>query len=240
MCAQGTPKPAERHRGQVRGLQMTTPFRFGDPRRGFQGCDAAEPTPLALLGEAGKRHVHGQRPAQSSGRSRTTCPKAASEAMNAHLRFDCAKNEEQRTCRALANAVKHGKRALDAGSPSEADPNLRAPASRCRRCRANGNPNPLPLGLHPVATEPVPSRRSRCQPRQARKGAAVAANSGAEARLARSPPTERCPSGRRSTPGKCVWAKAHRGFESLPLRQYRRPHLVPCGNKLSTPCMSCI
>ena len=36
----------------------------------------------------------------------------------------------------------------------------------------------------PMVTVPVPSRRSRCQPRQARKGAAVAAALGAEVWLA--------------------------------------------------------
>ena len=31
-------------------------------------------------------------------------------------------------------------------------------------------------------------------------------------------PQERCPSGLRSTPGKCVYVNAYRGFESLSLR----------------------
>jgi hypothetical protein len=34
------------------------------------------------------------------------------------------------------------------------------------------------------------------------------------------PSLERCPSGLRSTPGKCVYGKTYRGFESLSLRQF--------------------
>ena len=62
-------------------------------------------------------------------------------------------------------------------------------------------------------TDPLATRR--CQPRQARKGATVAATLCAGVWWVRSPPTrqavfasERCPSGRRSTPGKRVWVNS--------------------------------
>ena len=42
-------------------------------------------------------------------------------------------------------------------------------------------------------------------------------------------PPERCPRGRRSTPGKRVWGHTHRGFESLPLRQNNS--LTLCSNR---------
>ncbi len=49
---------------------------------------------------------------------------------------------------------------------------------------------------------------------------------------------ERCPSGRRSTPGKCVYVlKAYRGFESHPLRHCSHEALV---SVLAVACTGCL
>lgn len=40
-------------------------------------------------------------------------------------------------------------------------------------------------------------------------------------------PQDRCQSGLMSTLGKRVWVKAHRGFESLPVRQYYFNFVTP-------------
>ena len=55
-----------------------------------------------------------------------------------------------------------------------------------------------------------PLATTSCEPRQAWKGAAAAADSGAGVWLVGSPPLppERCPHGLRSTPGKCVWVNS--------------------------------
>ena len=88
--------------------------------------------------------------------------------------------------------------------------------------------------LESMATVPVPSRRDVVNParpgreqRSQRLRAPGCDGYGHLHRAALDPSApERCPSGRRSTPGKCVWVKAHRGFESLPLRHYRLQNSV--------------
>ena len=66
-----------------------------------------------------------------------------------------------------------------------------------------------------MVTHAGPLATRSCEPRQAWKGAAAAADSGAGVWLVGSPPIycshqERCLSGRKSTPGKCVYGNVSR------------------------------
>ena len=88
-----------------------------------------------------------------------------------------------------------------------------------------------------MAVQSGPPATSGCEPRQARKGATVAAKACAGMRLDRiaarpaSANPERCPSGRRSTPGKCVCGNASRVRIPPSPRLYIAKWLNPCRDR---------
>ena len=63
-----------------------------------------------------------------------------------------------------------------------------------------------------------PFATTTCEPRQARKGATVAAESGAEVRLGGSPPIGEVSERLKEHAWKVCIGNPYRGFESLPLR----------------------